>query len=243
MGKVSDLTGQKFGRLTVIKRAENHRSPNGQTRAQWLCMCDCGNPNPVIVTTSNLKRNNTMSCGCYQKERTSQTNKKYNTYDLSGEYGVGYLSNSNKQFYFDKCDYDKIKEYCWLSSGEYIIARNGNRNISLSRLIMGVINAGNDILVDYKNHNTYDNRKCNLRIVDTQKNAMNKRLLNSNVSGVAGVRFENNKWVAYIKVNYKKIWLGSFDAFEDAVNARKAAEEKYFGEYSYDNSMELAQNY
>jgi hypothetical protein len=69
---------------------------------------------------------------------------------------------------------------------------------------------------------------------------MNKRLLDSNISGVAGVRFENKKWVAYIKVNYKKIWLGAFDNFEDAVNARKVAEEKYFGEYSYDNSMKLS---
>lgn len=240
MGKFNDLTGQKFGRLTVIKRTENYKTPSGKTKAQWLCMCDCGNPSPVIVTTSNLKRNNTTSCGCHQKERTSQANKKYNAYDLSGEYGIGYLSNSNEQFYFDKCDYDKIKGYCWLSDGEYVVARNGNRNIRLSRLIMGVVNTGNDVLVDHKNHNTYDNRRCNLRIVDTQKNAMNKRLLDSNISGVAGVRFENKKWAAYIKVNYKKIWLGAFDNFEDAVNARKVAEEKYFGEYSYDNSMKLS---
>lgn len=242
MGRYQDLTGQKFGRLTVIKRAENHRTPSGSIAAQWLCMCDCGNPNPVIVTTSNLRRNNTMSCGCYQKKIASQANKKHNVYDLSGEYGIGYLSNTNEQFYFDKCDYDKIKDYCWLSDGNYIIARKGDKNVRLSRVIMGVANTNDSVLVDHKNHNTYDNRKCNLRIVDTQKNAMNKRLLDSNTSGITGVRFENEKWVAYIKVDYQKIWLGAFDNFEDAVKARKDAEEKYFGEYSYDNSMKMSEN-
>ena len=44
---------------------------------------------------------------------------------------------------------------------------------------------------------------------------------------------------AYTKA-FKKLFLellGTFDSFEDAVAARKAAEEKYFGDYSYDNSM------
>ena len=36
MGKFNDLTGQKFGRLTVIKRTENYKTPGGNTKAQWL---------------------------------------------------------------------------------------------------------------------------------------------------------------------------------------------------------------
>ena len=44
-------------------------------------------------------------------------------------------------------------------------------------------------------------------------------------------------WVAYISINYKQITLGYFHDFNDAVKARKQAEEKYFGEYSYDNSI------
>ena len=38
--------------------------------------------------------------------------KKYNTYDLTGEYGIGYTSK-DEEFYFDLEDYDKIKDYCW----------------------------------------------------------------------------------------------------------------------------------
>ena len=46
--------------------------------------------------------------------------KQYNNYDLSGEYGIGYLFNG-EEFYFGLEDYDKIKNYCWYKdSGGYI---------------------------------------------------------------------------------------------------------------------------
>jgi hypothetical protein len=58
-----NLTGQKFGRLTVIsKNAIGLR--NGSAR--WNCVCDCGNK--TVVTTSNLINIHTGSCGCLWKE-------------------------------------------------------------------------------------------------------------------------------------------------------------------------------
>lgn len=42
MSKLIDLTDKKFGRLTVIERAENHIQPNGQHKTMWKCKCDCG---------------------------------------------------------------------------------------------------------------------------------------------------------------------------------------------------------
>ena len=57
-----DLTGRRFGRLTVIRRAENGK--NYQTK--WLCRCDCGNE--VSVYRGNLKRGHTKSCGCLSVE-------------------------------------------------------------------------------------------------------------------------------------------------------------------------------
>ena len=68
---------------------------------------------------------------------------------------------------------------------------------------------------------------------------MNSKLPNNNTSGIKGVCWNKNyqKWFAYIKINQKSINLGYFINFDDAVKARKEAEEKYFGEYSYDNSM------
>lgn len=57
-----DLTGRRFGRLTVIKRVEN--SKGGMSR--WLCICDCGNE--TTCYGNNLRRGFTKSCGCYRHE-------------------------------------------------------------------------------------------------------------------------------------------------------------------------------
>lgn len=40
--KFEDLTGQKFGKLTVVERIEDYIFSNGETRVQWLCRCECG---------------------------------------------------------------------------------------------------------------------------------------------------------------------------------------------------------
>lgn len=57
-----DLTGQKFGKLTVIKRVENRGK-----EIHWLCKCDCGNETEVRGT--NLKDGHTTSCGCVRRRR------------------------------------------------------------------------------------------------------------------------------------------------------------------------------
>lgn len=77
-----DLTGNKYGMLTVIKEVE--RSKHGR---QWLCKCDCGNEK--IVLGGNLKKNNTKSCGClrYSKPnaRKDLTGQKFGRLLVLGE--------------------------------------------------------------------------------------------------------------------------------------------------------------
>lgn len=236
MGKFIDMTGLRFGRLEVLKREEDHIQPNGMRVVMWKCKCDCGNE--IIVNGISLRRNKTMSCGCLHKE-SAQTqgskNKKYNSYDLSGEYGIGY-TKKNKKFYFDKEDYDLIKNYCWFIKNGYIMTNDPEtrKTIRFHRLVM---NVSDQFQIDHINHKRYDNRKNNLRIVTNSQNSMNKGLQSNNTSGVTGVSFYNNMWNAEIRYNQKKYYLGSFDNKEDAIKARKEAEEKYFGEYSYANSM------
>ena len=74
MGKRIDLVGQKFGRLTV--QEDVGRRSGG---VLWRCLCECGNP--VDVRGNDLRYGNTQSCGCYNKKRTSEINKK----TLTGE--------------------------------------------------------------------------------------------------------------------------------------------------------------
>lgn len=61
-----DLTGQKYGRLTVIERADDYISKKGQKARQWRCKCDCGNY--VVVRSQYLRNGHTKSCGCIASE-------------------------------------------------------------------------------------------------------------------------------------------------------------------------------
>ena len=70
MSKLIDMTGQKINRLTVLERAP--KKPSRQ-RAYWICQCDCGKI--IEVNGSDLRNGHTNSCGCYQKDRTSESCK------------------------------------------------------------------------------------------------------------------------------------------------------------------------
>lgn len=63
MSRLIDLTGERFGRLTVIEKVP---SGNGCTNARWRCKCDCGNETTVLGTT--LRRGESKSCGCYRSD-------------------------------------------------------------------------------------------------------------------------------------------------------------------------------
>lgn len=81
MARKIDLTGQKFGRLTAVKRIGSDK--NG--RAVWLCTCTCGNETEVRV--DYLKNGDTKSCGCLRKEIV-QKNAKGNM--TTGTYAKKY---------------------------------------------------------------------------------------------------------------------------------------------------------
>lgn len=231
MTKCIDLTGQTFNRLTVIKRVEN----NDRGESQWLCQCNCKDKNEIIVIGNNLRSGNTKSCGCIIKEnaiKLVENNKKYNTYDLSGEYGIGYASNTNIPFYFDLEDYDKIKDYCWQENKKgYIYTNLNNKYISMHRLIM---NPPNDMEIDHRNRKKNNNRKENLRIVTSQNNSINIGVRSNNTSGTTGVIWNktNRKWRARIRINNKDKFLGYFENIDDAIKVRLQAEKEYFGEFA-----------
>ena len=244
MGKFQDLTGMKFGRLIVVKRGENDKN----NKAQWWCLCDCQLELPEnerklkLIPAKSLKSGATQSCGCLHREMASKKNKKYNTYDLIGEYGVGYTFEG-KEFYFDLEDYDLIKEYYWYINpyGYVTTSKRVNSTKTMHRLFHRIIMncEDQDIEIDHIHgiNSRNDNRKSNLRIATVSQNAMNRKLAITNTSGCTGVCPKDGKWRAYIYIDGKAIELGLFDKKEDAIKIRKEAEEKYFGEWSYDNSQ------
>ena len=65
MGKFIDLSGMRFGRLTVISRAPSSRYAD-QTVTRWKCKCDCGNE--IAVQGCSLRTGHSKSCGCWQRD-------------------------------------------------------------------------------------------------------------------------------------------------------------------------------
>lgn len=85
MGKFKDLTGMRFGRLSVLGMVDDYVGPTGKRRKRYRCRCDCGNEKFFIG--ENLSRGLTMSCGCLQKERAAEANTIHGETD-SHLYGV-----------------------------------------------------------------------------------------------------------------------------------------------------------
>jgi hypothetical protein len=96
-----DLVGQKFGKLTVIKRSGTHYSPSGASTPIWLCQCDCGNQ--IEIMGSSL-RSGTSSCGCISSmgEELISLILRNNNIKFKPQYSFPDLkSDKNWKLYFD----------------------------------------------------------------------------------------------------------------------------------------------
>lgn len=239
-----NLTGQIFGRLTVICQVDDHITSTGIHRAKWLCECSCEEHKTVEVIGARLttKKKPTRSCGCLQREAILKTINKYikkiNIYtdvktDEYGAYYIGYCSNTNSEFYVDAEDYEKIKNYCWSehhpSDGFSVLTTfdpDSGKHIKMHQLL-------GFSWCDHIDRNELNNRKYNLRTCTQQENCQNKSKRRDNTSGVVGVSWnqQHNKWYAELKKGNIR-WRRSFDNFDDAVKARLQAELQYFGEFA-----------
>lgn len=103
MQKLNDLTGKRFGRLTVIERVLHH---NIKTRnAIWRCKCDCGNVTEVVGTC--LSNGKSTSCGCFRHEllkarkitsEQRQAISKANSCNYNGMNGYGHTKQHNRGY-------------------------------------------------------------------------------------------------------------------------------------------------
>lgn len=151
---------------------------------------------------------------------------------------IGY-TDSGRPFFFDKADYDRVKEQFWTETprGYIMTAWRGEgdkQSVFLHRFIM---EAKDGEIVDHINHDTFDNRRCNLRIVDHYESQRNIGLSKANTSGYKGVSLKNGRWCAAIRYNKQEHHLGSFDTPEEAAEARRKAEIELYGEHSYEQSI------
>lgn len=242
MGKKVDLIGQKFNMLTVVREGEPRKTYNQKyqrwfSKCRWWCKCDCGNPKLVLVDGTSLRNGNTKSCGCLHSQaarENGKTCKKYNKYDLSGEYGIGYTSNTNREFYFDLEDYDKIKNYCWcehkLTNG-YTALETVNpitKKIIRFHYLLGKKDS------DHINRNPLDNRKSNLRECTKRGNSINHSIRKDNTSGTTGVYWNKttSMWYAGISRKGKMHFSKGFIDKQKAIDTRLKLEKEEYGEFS-----------
>ena len=120
MGKYQDLTGQRFGKLKVVERTEDHISPSGYKYVMWRCQCDCGNF--INVRTTDLKNNHTQSCGCLHKEMLS----KAKLIDLTGQVYERLTVIKRVDDYISPSGDRKVQWLCKCKCGKEVIVTGNN---------------------------------------------------------------------------------------------------------------------
>lgn len=162
------------------------------------------------------------------------------------EFDVYYQDNTYcDSFIIDAEDLKKIQFKKWRKdSNNRIITGNcteNNPRRELSHVIMNIaVEDNKDIVVDHTNGNTKDNRKSNLRICSQGENLLNRHFMTNNKSGFIGVYYSNSKkrYVAEIKRNKIKCYLGQFEKLEEAVYVRYISELLVFKEFRAINNDE-----
>jgi len=120
--------------------------------------------------------------------------------------------------------------YVAASGNKYFTVQINSRNYKAHR-VAWLLHYGswpkNDI--DHIDGNGWNNRMDNLRDVERRENTKNAKMYRNNKSGVTGVTWVDriNKWVAGIRINGKRIHLGSFSDLADAADCRRNASVQY----------------
>lgn len=228
MGRFDNLTGKRFGHLTVLKRDEKS---DGKPR--WLCRCDCGNEK--VVSSDSLRRGRVKSCGCYRRKFIGAIAQRgTNEYRIENGKVFVKLPNTDMEMITDQDIWERAKKYHWCFNCHYYAIGWINE---LKRQVMFHVFAFPDCPVgmvhDHIDGNGLNNTRENIRFVSQSDNCKNRSLSSRNSSGCTGVcwRKDKQKWRAYITVGRKTIHLGYFLDEKDAISARGKAEVKYFGEY------------
>jgi hypothetical protein len=152
----------------------------------------------------------------------------------------------------DDSDYERVSVLMWRAQwdGHNWYARHGKPRrgpvglVFMHRFILGLTSGDQD--VDHINGNGLDNRRNNLRIATQKQNSRNRRIPITNRTGFKGVQVNRYckrtqmPYLATIKVNGKRIWMGPFATAEEAAHAYDAKARELFGEFARCNFSEVA---
>jgi len=195
MGRIKEMIGKKFGRLTVVER---YLGEAINTNIRYFCKCDCGGER--ITSGSSLRSGNCESCGCLNREHMKNVHKKITKHGFSG-------TRTHEAYRHAKYRCGRIGDY---KTTKFLFS-------SIEELIEDIGICPEGMLLDRKDpYGDYAPGK--VRWVDASLSSSNKRLLKRNTSGAQGVNWckRHGKWRAKISMNKKHIVLGYFDDFLEA---------------------------
>lgn len=204
MGKLIDLSGQRFGRLTVIERASNGNCK--QTR--WLCRCDCGEMR--VVQASALKNGTARSCGCLHKDIVTR----------HGETGTRLhnIWRSMKR----RCDNPNCREYKWYGGKGVHVCKEWSDSFEAFRDWALANGYSDDLSIDRIDGNrNYEPSNCRWATPYEQQN--NKS--NTNYLTILGVTRPLIYWVKRYGLKYStvknRISYGWTDPYEILFGRKK----------------------
>lgn len=216
MPKQNDLTGERYGLLTVLSYShrKDHIGPSGKFWYQyiWSCRCDCGTEH--LIDANNLRAGRSRSCGCRQggykhgDARTFRgvTSQEYSSWEAMNQR----CSNMNSSAYSYYGGRGIIVCARWRDSFEAFLSDMG-RKPSPSHSIDRVDNNGN-----------YEPTNC--RWADKTEQSINQRIRKDNKTGVRGVSFDWHRCVyVWDVMRYGKKARGRSETMDKAIAARQLA--------------------
>jgi hypothetical protein len=120
MPRLIDLTGQRFGRLLVVRRAPSRPTHTG--RVTWLCDCDCGRT--ATVRGTNMRAGITRSCGCLRVDVAREQELTH------GEAGVRRPGNSRHKRSREYSSWCAMRARCYIPSASHF-EHYGGRGITV----------------------------------------------------------------------------------------------------------------
>ena len=208
MPKFIDRTGQRFGRLLVAEEAGR----NALKKVLWKCVCDCGNV--AVRTSGDLVTGNSVSCGCYLKEKITKhggwKKASYNTW----------------RSMLRRCNNPSDKDYPrWGGRGIKVCPQWGDYLKFAED--MGEPN-GDETLDRVDVNGDYTPENCRWAGVTTQNR--NVRVRANSKTGVTGVsKTVAGTYMAKVTVKTKSFYSKCFNTLEEAVAARKELEQIHWG--------------
>lgn len=203
-----DLSGQNFGRWTVLERSE---------RYYWKCKCECGEIKDIYYTSLlNEKSRSCLSCASKTTNNLQQQNKIGLKFGRLTIIGVARIVN-NKCIYKCRCDCNAEVDVPWglLQSGRTSscgclrdeLRKNGGPRVK-----------------------SYDVKtRANYLKEGTSLVSIGQKVSKNSSTGVKGVsRMKDGRYRAYLNFKGKHVHLGIFGTLKEAENARSKGEKKYY---------------